>query len=154
VWTEVSHFYIQKWEIILRRIGFAWWSWGKAWLTTCRLSQLALWIGLTRRLGEKLTQMRSELDQLGPHLVPPLLVSGRVTDITCFCRFPITFSRPTLVLKPPFCISNRLEQATPDYDQSCLSGFCVSRPSIYTFVPHPIFVSKLPSRSERPALKT
>jgi hypothetical protein len=42
VWTEVSHFYIQKWEIILRGIGFTWWSWGKAWLATCRLSQLCI----------------------------------------------------------------------------------------------------------------
>jgi hypothetical protein len=66
--------------------------------------------GLTRKLGDKLTQMRSELDQLGPFLMPPLLVIGRVTDITCVFLFPITFSSSILVLKPLFCISNRLEQ--------------------------------------------
>jgi hypothetical protein len=61
--------------------------------------------GLAQKLGNKLTQMRSELDQLGPRLVPPLPVSGRVTGITCIFLFPITFSCPTLVLEPSFCIS-------------------------------------------------
>jgi hypothetical protein len=62
VWTEVSLFYIRSVEVGNHT-------------ATCRLSQLALWIGTySEAWGDKLTQMCSELDQLGPFLVPPFLI--------------------------------------------------------------------------------
>lgn len=95
------------------------------------LPNLHCGFGLTRQLGDKLTQMRSELDQLGPHAMPPLLVSGRVTDITCIFLFPTTLSCPTLVLKPYFCISNRLERKPALIRVGFLAFACFT--TIYTF---------------------
>ena len=43
-----------------------------------------VWIWTYSEAWDKLTQMRSELDQLGPFLMPLLLVGGRVTDIVVY----------------------------------------------------------------------
>jgi hypothetical protein len=43
-----------------------------------------VWIWTYSEAWDKLTQMRSELDQLGPFLMPLLLVGGRVTDVAVY----------------------------------------------------------------------
>jgi hypothetical protein len=86
--------------------------------------------GLTRKLGDKLTQMRSELDQLGPFLMPLLLVGGRVTDITVYISISDHIFLSYHRIKTPFCISNRLEQKQTliVFLAFWLSGFSVSFP--------------------------